>query len=276
MTLSSFRAQPCKGHLERERAQRIYGYMAKYRDYCVWFRTEEPDLSAMNSKLNLDWSRSIYGEHSDRPNDAPKPLGKRFMLVHYFDTNLMHDVLSGKAVTGCIHLANKTPMVWYSKKQATPETATYGTEFISGRSCIEQIVDLRNTFRYLGVPIHETSYVLGDNEMMINSASIPGAKLQKRHNILSYHYVRSMVSRGFIALHHIRSHNNLSDILTKHWSYNSVKHLLQPAFHYIWVIQQICTLMTQLDKANLRTTFENDQVAVTNNNGEVILQGKAD
>jgi hypothetical protein len=232
MTLSSFRAQPRRGHLER--AQRIYGYIAKFKDYCVRFRTEEPDLSALNNKLDLDWSRTVYGEHAeDRPNDAPKPLGKRVTLVHYFDANLMHDVLSGKAVTGCIHLANKTPIMWYSKKQATTETATYGAEFISGRTCIEQIIDLRNTFRYLGVPIHDTSYVFGDNETMINSASIPGARLQKRHNILSYHYVRSMISRGFIALHHLRSHNNLSDVLTKHWSYNSVRHLLQPAFHYV-------------------------------------------
>ena len=73
-------------------------------------------------------------------------------LIHYFDANLMHDVLTGKVVTGCIHFINKTPIMWYSKKQATTETATYGAEFCAGRTCIEQIVDLRNTLRYLGVP----------------------------------------------------------------------------------------------------------------------------
>ena len=85
----------------------------------------------------------------------------------------MHDVLSGKAVTGCVHFANKTPIMWYSKKQATSETATYGSEFIAGRTCIEQIVDLRNTLRYLGVPINETCYVFGDNQSMIHSATFP-------------------------------------------------------------------------------------------------------
>jgi hypothetical protein len=231
MTLSSFRAQPRKGHLER--VKRIYGYIAKYRDYCIKLRTEEPDLSALNNKIDLDWSKSIYGDHDeDRAEDTPPPLGKRVTLIHYFDANLMHDVLSGKAVTGCIHLANKTPIMWYSKKQATSETATYGAEFISGRTCIEQIIDLRNSFRYLGVPINDVSYAFGDNETMINSATDPGARLHKRHNILSFHFVRSMISRGFIALHHLKSHNNLSDVLTKHWSYNSVKDLLRPAFHH--------------------------------------------
>ena len=42
----------------------------------------------------------------------------------------MHDVLSGKAVTGVLHFYNKTPVDSFSKKQATTETARYGSEFI--------------------------------------------------------------------------------------------------------------------------------------------------
>jgi hypothetical protein len=232
MTLSSFRAQPRKGHLER--AKRIYGYIYKFRHFCIKFRTEEPDMTAFDTKKSFDWSQSIYDERlEDLPLDAPRPLGNRVTLIHYFDANLMHDVLSGKAVTGCVHLANKTPIMWYSKKQATVETATFGAEFVAGRTCIEQIVDLRNTFRYLGVPINETSYMFGDNDTMITSASFPYARLHKRHNILSYHYVRSMIARGFISLHHLRSHNNLADVLSKHWSHNSVYDLLRPVFHHV-------------------------------------------
>ena len=112
--------------------------------------------------------------------------------------------------------------MWNSKKQATSETAIYGVEFVSGRTCIEQVIDLRNTLRYLGVPINDTSYVFGDNETMINSSSFPHARLHKRHNILTFHFVRSMIAKGFIALNHLRSKNNLSDVLTKHWSHSSV------------------------------------------------------
>ena len=90
----------------------------------------------------MDWSRDVYKECKEEiPQDAPIPYGKKVTLIHYFDANLMHDVLSGKSVTGCVHFANKTPIMWYSKKQATYETATYGSEFISRRICIEQIDD---------------------------------------------------------------------------------------------------------------------------------------
>ena len=44
---------------------------------------------------------------------------------------------------------------WFSKKQATIETATYGSEFVAAHTCVEQIIDLRNTLRYLGVPIRD-------------------------------------------------------------------------------------------------------------------------
>jgi hypothetical protein len=229
MTLSSFRAKPRKGHLLR--AKRIYSYIKKFKGFKIRFRIDEPDMSAFDNATKLDWSRDVYEEFEEEiPHDAPKPYGKKVTLIHYFDANLMHDVLSGKSVTGCVHFANKTPIMWYSKKQATSETATYGSEFISGRTCIEQIVDLRNTFRYLGIPIHPISYTFGDNESMINSSTFPHARLNKRHNILSFHYVRAMIARGFIAMHHVVSKSNVADIVTKHWGHSSVYHLLKPVF----------------------------------------------
>jgi len=53
--------------------------------------------------------------------------------------------MTGKSVTGILHLINKTPLEWYSKKQPTVENATYGTEFVAARTCVEQIIDLRTT-----------------------------------------------------------------------------------------------------------------------------------
>ena len=156
----------------------------------------------------------------------------KIVLTHYFDANLMHNVLDGKAVTGCLHFANKTPIMWYSKKQSTSETATYGAEFSAARTCFEQIIDLRQSLRYLGVPVHDISYVFGDNKAMIESSKFPYARLNKRHNILSFHFVRNIISKGYISINHIKSQSNVADILSKHWSYKSAYPLLRPIFHY--------------------------------------------
>ena len=232
MSMSSFRALPRKGHLDR--LKRMHSYVNRFRHFMIRFRTSEPDLSELDRATKMDWDKSAHQEFEEElPEDAPKPLGKKVTLIHWFDANLMHDVLSGKSVTGCIHFANKTPIMWHSKKQATSETATYGAEFVAGRTCIEQIVDLRQTFRYLGVPVHHISCMFGDNESMVNSSTCTYARLHKRHNILSCHCVRSMIARGFISLTHTPSACNLADVVTKHWSHNSVHDSLRPVFHHV-------------------------------------------
>ena len=87
--------------------------------------------------------------------------------------------------------------------------------------------------RYLGKPVGEMDYVWGDNERMTNSPAVPEDKSNKRHNIVSFHYVKSMLSRGYINMQHIASKWNFSDISTKHWSYQSSYHeLIQPVFHH--------------------------------------------
>ena len=73
-------------------------------------------------------------------------------MTTFVDANLYHCKVTGKEATGILHLVNQTPVDWYSKKQATVETATYGSEFVAAKVATEQIIDLRYTHRRMGVP----------------------------------------------------------------------------------------------------------------------------
>ena len=140
----------------------------------------------------------------------------------------MHNILTGRSVTGILHLLNQTPIDWYSKKQATVETATYGSEFVAARTCVEQTIDLRIVLRYLGVPIQNKSYVFGDNKSVVTSASAPHSKLHKRHTALSFHCVREAVAAKIIGFYFIEGEDNPVDILSKHWGYQQVWKLSRP------------------------------------------------
>jgi hypothetical protein len=154
------------------------------KEAIIRVRTGEPDYSDLPEQ-DYDWAQSVYGDVSEIiPDDAPTPLGNYVTLTHYYDANLYHDMLTGCSVTGILHLFNKTPIEWYSKKQATVEMATYGSEFIAARTCVDQVIDLCTSLRYLGVPIRNKSYVFGDNQTVVDSSVIPHAKLHKRHNAL--------------------------------------------------------------------------------------------
>ena len=230
MTLSSFRVAPRAGHLER--AKRVVCYLAKFTHAKLRFRTQEPDYSGIPN-ITYDWAHSVYGDiEEDIPDDIPTPLGKHVRITHYVDANLYHDKITGRSVTGILDYLNQTPIDWYSKKQATVETATYGSEFVASRTCVERDIDLRTLLRYLGVPIRKTTFMFGDNESVVNSSSTPHAKLHKRHTALSFHRVREAIAAKIVRYHHINSEHNPADILSKHWGHNQVWPLLNCVLFY--------------------------------------------
>ena len=162
------------------------------------------------------------------PEDAPPPLGKFVTLIHYVDANLMHCLLTGRYLTGILTFINKTPIDWFSKKQATVETATYGSELVAARTAVERIINLRLTMRYLGVPIRDKDYLFGDNQSVVDSSTIPFSKLHKRHTALSFHRVREAIASNMLNFYHIPGVINPADILSKHWGYSQIWDVLKP------------------------------------------------
>ena len=125
-------------------------------------------------------------------------------------------------------MLNKTPIDYYSKRQATVETATYGSEFVAAKTAVEQIMDIRYTLMYLGVPVQGPSYLYGDNKTVVQSSAVPHSKLHKRHSMLAYHRVREAIAAGVITFIHIAGKLNPADLLSKCWGYQQVWPMLQP------------------------------------------------
>ena len=226
MSLSRFRAQPRKGHLDR--AKRIVGYLLFLPDGAIRFRTGEPDFSSLKDQ-EYDWTRTVYsGACEQIPHDIPKPLGKHVQTTHYVDANLHHDLATGKAVTAALHFLNQTPIDAYTKRQSTVETATYGSEFVAARTAVDQIIDIRTTLRYLGVPVRDKSYMFGDNKSVVTSSTIPNSTISKRHHLASYHRVREAIAAKFISFHWKDGKSNPADILSKHWEFATVWPMLKP------------------------------------------------
>ena len=152
----------------------------------------------------------------------PEPLGKAVNTTTTMDANMNHCLAMGKSLTGCLHFVNKTPVDWYSKKQATVDTARYGSEFVAAKTATEQIMDIRQTLRYLGAPIGAKSFLFGDNRSLVTSATLPHCTLTKRHNILAFHRVSKAIAAKLMAFYWTQSAYNLSDMLSKHWDHPTV------------------------------------------------------
>ena len=218
MTLSRFRAAPRQGHLDR--VKRIFGYLSKMRHATIRIRTGEPDFSQYPEQF-FDWQHTCHwGAEELIPDDAPEPKGKCVVFSSFVDANLFHDLISGQSVTGVFHFVNKTPIDWYSKLQSTVETATFGSEFVAARTCTEQVIDLRLTFRYLGVPVRGATMMFGDNKISCQrrSSSLTRNCTSDTMPSLTTRQERVLqVAAGITRFYHIKGSANPADILSKHW-----------------------------------------------------------
>jgi KUP system potassium uptake protein len=226
MTLGRFRVAPRIGHMER--VKRVCGYLRKYPDAAIRFRTGIPNYDGIEIPKH-DWMYSVYGEASEElPPGMPTPKGKPVRTSSFVDANLMHDLTTGRSATGIIHLVNQTPIEWFSKRQNTVETATFGSEFVAARQCTEQVYDLRYTLRMMGIPLDGTAYMFGDNQSVITQSTIPHSVLSKRHNALAYHRVREAVSAGVVYFLKIDGKENIADCLTKFLTHSMLWPMIEP------------------------------------------------
>ena len=229
MTMSRFRTCPRIGHLDR--VKRIFAYLRNYKKTAIKFRTEIPDYSRY--KIEPQKWEYVYGDvYEELPPDMPEPKGNPVRTSHFADAKLLHDLVTGKSVTGILHMINKTPIDWYSKRQATVESATYGSEFVAARVCVDQIIDLRYTLRMLGVPLDGPAWMFGDNLSVVVSSTIPSSSLKKRHNALAYHRVREAVAAKIVHFLHIPGKENPADVLTRALSSRNWFPLLKPILYW--------------------------------------------
>ena len=57
------------------------------------------------------------------------------------------------------------------------------------RQCTEQVRELQELLKSMGISIKKTAWMLGDNQSVITLSTILASTLKKQHQALSYHYV---------------------------------------------------------------------------------------
>jgi hypothetical protein len=74
--------------------------------------------------------------------------------------------------------------------------------------------------------------MFGDNHSVITNSSNPYSSLNKRHNALSYHRVREMIAARIFGYYWIDGKRNPADIVSNHWGYQQIWHLLKTLLFY--------------------------------------------
>jgi hypothetical protein len=80
----------------------------------------------------------------------------------------------------------------------------------------------------MGVPIDGPSWMLGDNQSVITSSTIPESSRNKHHNALSYHLVCDCIAAEILYFIHVEGRTNPSELFTKILGWADFWPLIQP------------------------------------------------
>ena len=160
--------------------------------------------------------KELYPDSMDQlPHDMPEALGDTVHISCFVDADHAGNKITRRSHTGIIIFLNSAPIIWYSKRQNTVESSTFGSELIALRQAVDMIEGLIYKLRMFGIPISGEARVFFDNQAAVNSRSNPDTRLQKKHNSIAFHRVREVVAGGWILIYHEDSQSNLADLLTK-------------------------------------------------------------
>ena len=177
-----------------------------------------------DAKRKIESMSSLYVDANEpKPHNAPPPKGRAVQINCFVDSDHAGDRVTRRSHTGILMYLNKAPISWFSKKQTTVESSTFGSEFVALRIASEQVISLRYKLRMFGIPIQGFANVFCDNRSVFLNASIAESRLSKKHNSVCFHRVRECVASGTLMLFKVDSDFNLADILTN--SLNSIKRL---------------------------------------------------
>jgi len=92
---------------------------------------------------------------------------------------------------------------------------SHGSELITARISTDLIIEMKHTFKMLGMKVEESSLLLGDNMSVVLNTIINSSILKKKHNVIAYQNVREGVATRIIKFAHIDYKENISEIMTK-------------------------------------------------------------
>ena len=144
----------------------------------------------------------------------PEPLGRPVHVTCFVDADHAGNLVTRRLHSGILILLQNAPILWYSRRQNTVETSSFGSEFVAMRIAKEMIVAIRYKLRMFGVPVVGPASLLCDNRGVVKNTSLPASVLSKRHNAINYHAVREAAAAGILRVGKEDTATNIADLFT--------------------------------------------------------------
>ena len=200
LQLLLYSASPRIGHLHQ--ALHVFHYLSKHHTSWIPMDPQKVDLEykglySLSPDEKRRKMRSIYQDAVDEtPANAPEPCGASVQLNVYVDPDHTGDKVTRRSQTRILIFLNMAPINWYSKKQTTTESSTFGSEMAVLKIATKKVIGLRYKLRIMGVPLEGLANIYCDNDSVVKSSTNPEATLSKKNVSITYHKCRQAFAAG--------------------------------------------------------------------------------
>ena len=173
-----------------------------------------PNLDGFEFK-QCDWQEQYPGAKEPIPQNRPEERGNGVTVTAYADASPAGCRVTRRSHTGIFIFINRAPIVWFSKRQNTVESSTFGSEFVALRISVDLVEALRYKLRMFGIPIDGPASILCDNRSVVTNTTAPESTLKKKHNSINYHRCREAQAADTVSVAWVDTKWNLADLATK-------------------------------------------------------------
>jgi hypothetical protein len=205
----------------------VFAYLKAHdRSSLVFDRQDMPiDESRFHSG---DWSNYYPDAQEAIPPNAPEPRGQSVSMSCFIDADHVSCCVTRISHTGILIYVENAPIIWYSKRQNTVESSTFGSEFIAMKTAVEQVEALRYKLWMMGIGINGPTNMFCDNKAAFKNSAFQESNIKKKHNSIAYHQTREAQAAHTVRIAWESGSTNRSNILTK----------LLPGYH-LWELMRM-------------------------------------
>lgn len=142
-------------------------------------------------------------------------LSEEFNLVRFINSDWAGSTDDWRSTSGCIFKLRSCVITQASKKQESIALSLTEGEYVAAITSACQAILLGRLVRDFGVMLSGPISLMCDNQSIIFIARNPSMHGRTKNISIKYHYLRELVTNGFINLEFCHTNEQLTDICTK-------------------------------------------------------------
>ena len=144
-----------------------------------------------------NWTTSEF-EHlqgkEELLSNLPEAQNTRLVISTKVDADHASNMVAWRSRTGFLVYISSVLVYWYSKKQTSVESSSFGSEFCVMKQCCKYLCGLKYKLQMMDILVIDPAYISSDNQSVLANMTMPESQLKKKSQSIAYYFVQEGVA----------------------------------------------------------------------------------